>query len=282
MRNSLLLTLAVPVAACACSCMIGGPPCADAWKASAVFAGTVEQVTYDSSGRPYLRVHVRFEVTEPFIGMEGRGKQVEVLTGSGGGDCGFPFHCGHSYLVYAYQSQESQLATGICSRTAELDHAQADLTYLRSLANGTPTYVYGLAGDGESQPRFDEALGVVTHPGIPGATVTLAGKAMSRRLVTGPDGSFRFDGLAPGRYTVTVSKDGYSLRGEAAGLDVHAGGCGFASPALVVDRRIAGRVTGADGLPAAHVQVELVRSAHGRESTPVSRGRNSCFRRRYI
>jgi len=77
--------------------------------------GTVEQVTYDSSGRPYLRVHVRFEVTEPFIGMEGRGKQVEVLTGSGGGDCGFPFHCGHSYLVYAYQSQESQLATGICS-----------------------------------------------------------------------------------------------------------------------------------------------------------------------
>ncbi|HXN49392.1 MAG TPA: carboxypeptidase regulatory-like domain-containing protein [Bryobacteraceae bacterium] len=214
-------------------------------------------------------MHVRFEVTEPFIGMEGRGKEVEVVTGVWDGDCGFRFDRGQSYVVYAGESEDGQLATGICSRTAELDRAQDDLAYLRSLVNGkAPTYVYGDVLDGEIPGRFDEALGAMVYTELSGATVTLTGQATRRRLITGPDGSFRFDGLAPGRYTVAVSKDGYSARGHPPDLDVHAGGCAVARRGLAVDRRIAGRVTGADGLPAAHVKVEMVAARPANKDLP--------------
>jgi hypothetical protein len=55
-----------------------------------------------------------------------------------------------------------------------------------------------------------------------------------------------------------MSKSGYSLRNKFEQLDLHAGGCVLATGSFVVDRRINGKVTGADGRPAAGVQVELV------------------------
>lgn len=39
-----------------------------------------------------------------------------LSTGFGGGDCGYGFVQGSSYVVYAYQT-DSGFATGICSRT---------------------------------------------------------------------------------------------------------------------------------------------------------------------
>ena len=39
---------------------------------------------------------------------------------------------------------------------------------------------------------------------------------------------------------------------------MHAAGCAYAWETLVVDRRIVGKVTGADGFPAANIRVELV------------------------
>jgi hypothetical protein len=60
---------------------------------------------------------------------------VVVFTGSGGGDCGFPFRRGESYLVYASANTDGWLGTGICGRTAELSRAAADLREL-----GTPSW----------------------------------------------------------------------------------------------------------------------------------------------
>jgi hypothetical protein len=53
---------------------------------------------------------------------------VVVYTGWGGGDCGYEFQVGSSYLVYA--GGQTDLGTSICSRTADLGHAQADLAVL--------------------------------------------------------------------------------------------------------------------------------------------------------
>ena len=52
---------------------------------------------------------------------------VAVFTGRGDGDCGIRFHVGRKYLVYAYGPQP---ASGLCTRTAPLERAQADLTFL--------------------------------------------------------------------------------------------------------------------------------------------------------
>src|SRR5215831_7614132 len=75
----LLVCLALPAVTWACTCMSGAPPCEAAWKASAVFAGTVRTLTHDSNqpdsrgviqANGYLGTHATFEVTEAFLGME--------------------------------------------------------------------------------------------------------------------------------------------------------------------------------------------------------------------
>jgi hypothetical protein len=74
----------------------------------------------------------KFRITETFKGVSGR--TVEVHTGYGGGDCGFPFEEGTDYVVFAtFQEDKSShgrrfVRTGICSRTA------------RTTGNGTETY----------------------------------------------------------------------------------------------------------------------------------------------
>jgi hypothetical protein len=94
--------------------------------------------------------------------------------------------------------------------------------------------------------------------GIAGAAVTLTGPGKNEHLVTGDDGLFRFDQLPPGKYNVAVEKEGYVLQVGPASLDVRAGMCAFAAENLVVNRRMVGKLTGADGLPAANIQVEFV------------------------
>jgi hypothetical protein len=263
-----LVGVALPTIALACSCASGGPPCQAAWNASVVFVGTVVELSHDTTQpdsrgnvriNGFLGTHAIFEVAEGFIGIQGPRKQVEVRTGMGGGDCGYTFQRGEKYVVYARENTDGTLVTSICSRTARQDRAQADLDYLRQLPKaGTLGYVYGIAADGNAPARFDPALGVWQQSGIGGAAVTLTGPGRQAPLVTGDDGEFRFDGLPPGEYRVSVAKDGYTLQYGSPPLDVHAGGCGYAWERLVVDHRIAGKVAGANGLPAANIQVELV------------------------
>jgi hypothetical protein len=142
---------------------------------------------------------------------------------------------------------------------APLDRAQADVAYLRSLPDRGPLgYILGVAGNGEGTGRIDQALGMWLPAGIAGAAVTLTGPGKTEHLVTGDDGLFRFDHLPPGKYNVAVEKEGYVLQAGPASLDVRAGMCAFAAENLVVNRRIVGKLTDADGLPAANIQVELV------------------------
>jgi hypothetical protein len=48
---------------------------------------------------------VRFRVTKAYSGNPG--SEVAVQTGMGGGDCGYHFEPGHTYLVYGHKSNGS-------------------------------------------------------------------------------------------------------------------------------------------------------------------------------
>lgn len=61
--------------------------------------------------------------------------RISVKTGLGGGDCGYPFEIGKSYLVYA--GGDVRLETNICTRTTPLALAAADLSRL-----GAPQTVF--------------------------------------------------------------------------------------------------------------------------------------------
>jgi 5-hydroxyisourate hydrolase-like protein (transthyretin family) len=264
----LLVLMTLPAVASACSCAVGAPPCQAAWKAKAVFAGTVVDLTRDvmkpdSHGtvqvNGYLGTHAVFEVTEAFLGMEGRPKRIEIRTGMGGGDCGYPFERGQRYVVYAEREADGALVASLCSRTAPVDRASADLAYLRGLAKTPPSgYVFGIAGSTEGEDRLNETLGIWTPPGVAGVTVMLTGQGKNGRMVTGADGMFRFDSLPPGKYAISVAKEGYAREFGAESLDVPAGGCAFAFERLAVDRRITGHLRTADGQPAANIPVQIV------------------------
>ena len=108
----------------ACSCRFGdSPPCEEYWRSEAVFAGKVikKSTFYTEEGEgdskyKYQQVLARFSIEQTFKGIVG--DEVEIVTGMGGGDCGYHFKDGERYVVYAIRDgrDKSRLYSGICNR----------------------------------------------------------------------------------------------------------------------------------------------------------------------
>lgn len=132
-----LLTTQAPLSACECV----GPvtTCLAAERAAAIFVGQAIEITKRGvavpdappAGANWRRVSLK--VTES---LRGDVPDAAILfTGSGGGDCGFDFSAGKSYLIYASKAPTGQLTTGICARTREVTRAvQNEIKELRALA----------------------------------------------------------------------------------------------------------------------------------------------------
>ncbi|HEX5726616.1 MAG TPA: hypothetical protein VFX98_14165 [Longimicrobiaceae bacterium] len=136
-----LLAVVRPAEACtaapACSCVGPVAPVEALAGADAVFVGMVvairdTTVTFGdgSGGLGYQQRVVELQVEGAWKGVASN--RVTVLTGRGGGDCGFPFRRAGKYLVYAHRSRGASpaLTTSICSRTSPALHAAEDLRSL--------------------------------------------------------------------------------------------------------------------------------------------------------
>jgi len=146
-----LLAATAPVAL-ACMCLEPPPPQEAMEKAGAVFSGRCVKVERVEQETPYgklPKLRAVLEVKAAWKGLQGkpsadgeamRPHTVEVWTGSGGGDCGFGFQEGKSYLVYAYVGEDGAMSTDICTRSQETGLARGDLEAL-----GAPVW----AGGGE-------------------------------------------------------------------------------------------------------------------------------------
>jgi hypothetical protein len=151
-----------------------------------------------------------FDVERSYRGWEAT--TAEVVTGSGGGDCGYQFREGLRYLVYAFPHHPSgKLYTGICQRTRPLTAASEDLEYLEK--KDDPSYKAGIEGIIEELDSKDriQVLGVLR--GIP---VLVEGPSGSWRVVSQDDGRFKLWGLPPGRYRVAPVLPGSFLPAEQA------------------------------------------------------------------
>jgi hypothetical protein len=102
----------------ACSCLMLPEESLDsvvkkAYKnSSAVFVGEVIEIVQKPN---VFFVEVKFAVERKW--NDGIRKTVAVITGKGGGDCGYPFEVGKKYLVYALNGKNT-LRTNICTKTA--------------------------------------------------------------------------------------------------------------------------------------------------------------------
>lgn len=138
-----LLLLTLPRPAAACSCVPPPPPVEALESADAVFSGSVVSVEDSFRETDFGRIPQRrvvLELDRVWKGCEAadggeRPRRVELVTGSGGGDCGYGFEDEGRYLVYAREAADGSLTTSICSRTAKLDNASDDMAAL-----GEPAY----------------------------------------------------------------------------------------------------------------------------------------------
>ena len=132
---SVLWFLGDPGQVHACKCAQPGTPSEELEKFAAVFAGRVVSIEHSfdpdaASYSPEDRTTVGFEVSAVWKGAVH--ESIYITTPPTGGSCGFTFIDGEEYIVYAYASAYAGggYTVGICSRTALLGQAQADLDAL--------------------------------------------------------------------------------------------------------------------------------------------------------
>ena len=175
----------------ACSCA-PATTCQAVLHASAVFVGRVVSIedAKTADPRPFLSERrVTLSVTEPFFGASE--SELTMWTGTGRGDCGYPFVVGTTYLVYGFASQNGSLSTSICSRTQPASWAGGDLKYLRGLTT--------------SPPVEGRAFGRATSSRKPFGGARLIAESGDHVItaVTDADGKFELHG-PPGVYRLRV------------------------------------------------------------------------------
>jgi hypothetical protein len=199
---------------------------------------------------------VRLAVTESFRGIEER--SVELETGLGGGDCGFAFETGQSYLIYAYRNKETgKLGTGICTRTQLLSKATEDLEYFRGLkdakAGGT---VYGKVTKYLIRKSDDEYK---PNPPLQNIRLTFLGNGNSYEALTDEKGEYRLSNLAAGEYKmrVKVPEGMWGFEKEQT-IKIPDKGCAVTYTALATKTFLSGKIQTDEAAPAAKIAVNLI------------------------
>jgi hypothetical protein len=184
------------------------------------------------------------------------GKQTDIATGNGGGDCGYEFEVGRTYLVYASRDTAGILSTHLCTRTKLLDDAKDDLTYLEHIPGertGAPVYGRITYWD------LPAGAAVASRQPVRDAVVELDGEGRHYRAAVDEQGRFKFNAIPPGTYqriVRTAMPGAFDMR-EIPIVVNDARGCAQDDLTLTVERRAIGRVIDETGQPVADAPVSL-------------------------
>ncbi len=144
---------AVPHAANACSCVGLSRPSVAAERADAVFEARVDNV--EGSQDPRGAGMVRYEMTVARIFKGEVGASVQLTTRASSAACGRSFVIGKRYLVYAYRTDDGELADTMCSRTRLISAADEDLAALGPGVAPSAPAAQGGADDSREPPRIE-------------------------------------------------------------------------------------------------------------------------------
>ena len=226
----------------ACTCAMRSTSCVSV-EVGALFLGEVIAIAEVKDPDFWGSRRVTFAVRESCHGIDR--PWVDVLTGSGGGDCGFKFTERSTYLVYASRHPRTgKLGTSICSGTKLASWAGDDLKKLRAAVRqlNEPVTVRGRVRRVEpywpGTPRVDEPLA--------GAVARLDGQARSFDTRTSIDGRFEFR-VPTGRYRLSLDLgDGFFSQPDvAAGIGLRVDDEDPCEPIEIrvqANRRIRGRL----------------------------------------
>ncbi|MGB7209178.1 MAG: carboxypeptidase-like regulatory domain-containing protein [Pyrinomonadaceae bacterium] len=211
--------------------MVGGSPIYAYESTPIVFIGTVtsikeEKVIVERFGdevemRTGLTAY--FDVDDPLKGISQ--KEATILTGGGGGDCGYPFKVGEKYLVFATLLNHDSgrnvvartvfgnpnkyerkivglgLSTNICTFTNNLKNNQDELEIIRAFRSGKPeTRIYGRVA--EYVYDFDGGVMSKYVGPMSGIEVVAVGQRGKFEAKTDETGKFSIRNLPVGKYTL--------------------------------------------------------------------------------
>ncbi len=242
--------------------MEGTPPCQAYWNANAIFVGLATDVSVvpldiGDGQRGYQQRRFRFSVEEAFRGVQGR--TIEVLTGMGGGDCGYDFKVGERYFIYAGRSPKNNvLYVSICDRTLPLDKATDDLEYARGLLKsggvqaGASIYGFVIRNTRSSYADYGR------REGMAGVRVTIEGNGKQYDVVTGGDGRFQKDKLPAGSYKVRAELPDNLSKVAEKQVVVAEGRCAGAAFVTTSLGSAKGRLLTDEGEPASKLDVKLI------------------------
>jgi hypothetical protein len=203
---------------------------------------------------------VRFEVAQIFRGE--LTEKAEIVTGWGGGDCGYQFNDGETYLVYVRRNKQDQrLYTSICTRTRPISQAADDLDYIRNLSNMNPgAVIFGKVNKHNYKAKEGEDFSLP----VSSANLIIEGESLRIETRTDEQGGYRITGLAPGAYKVKLKvPNGMMSDGVRGGgivevkADVVERGCQPVDFHFLPDTRVSGRVVDAVGQPVANFPLHI-------------------------
>ncbi|MDE2902722.1 MAG: hypothetical protein OXP73_06800 [Chloroflexota bacterium] len=164
----------------ACKCVVPGSPAEEMEKFDAVFAGEVISVSHSFDPNVTPRKHgdrttVGFDVSTVWKGVVH--ERMFITTPPTGGSCGFAFSEGEPYIVYASLNAagDAGYQASICSRTALLRQAQADLD---ALGEGRAPRA-GTVGPQPDQSPESSAAGVWVALLVTAVTLILLGGVLA-------------------------------------------------------------------------------------------------------
>jgi hypothetical protein len=132
----LFLIVVLQGEAIACSCVRPGPSETEninsaVKDSAAVISGEVVEITENTQFSKLVKININS------VWKGSKKRQIEITTGNGGGDCGFPFEVGEIYLIFANGSKGGEYSTNICNRTNLLSLSETDLKVLKK-----PKYMF--------------------------------------------------------------------------------------------------------------------------------------------
>lgn len=259
---ALLVLLTAATEIFSCFCREKSSVCNAYGDARAVFIGKVVEGKSIERMSDMLKAGTNdltfsFKVSRGFIGATAD-QTIDVHTGFGFGDCGFPFEKGEEYIVYAYQYGDSKdLSTGICTRTTHISRAREDISGLEALFKTKGASVTGKV------TRYERSS-LLGEPWLP---VARAGVKLVRSedqkpflAETNSQGQFIFAGLGPGKYRLVPPLDkGWRVRDyETQEFLLNEHGCAINNLSVINDTEIEVKVVDPDGQPVKNIWVELV------------------------
>ena len=171
-------------------------------KSGPVFLGTVLTVTdLPRTGEQVFLSDRKasIQVDESFGGRSLDVHEVDVLTGTGGGDCGIPFKAGDVYLISAFIGTDGLVHAGICGATRRIDAAGVALRILRQQRNGE--HVPSLAGQIAQHDRsFEGPIGMRDPRPLPNVLVRVKEDGKVYETRADADGLYSFYDLPSGQY----------------------------------------------------------------------------------